>query len=133
MRRGDNEWLYQALQIWTAKNCPGYFPQDFQLVVANLCGHRLKYRLQPPPPSDLAAIVGEDVDTEADEPRVREAILQVLQEAGRRLTRPEIDAECRRRGWTYADSSLKEVLSRLKREGLVNNDQDVQPPGYGLV
>jgi hypothetical protein len=59
-------------------------------------------------------------------------IIDVIQQAGRRLTTSKILGELERRHGPASEGTTKATLSYLVRFGFLTNRQDVEPRGYGM-
>ncbi len=59
-------------------------------------------------------------------------ILRVLREVGCRLTLRRLLDEFADREIPWSESSVNRHLAMLREAGLVNNDPEARPPGYGI-
>jgi hypothetical protein len=60
-------------------------------------------------------------------------IERILREVGHRLTTREIVRELGRRGLGRAESTIKVILSEMVDDGKIDNQQEGNPRGYGLL
>lgn len=59
-------------------------------------------------------------------------IVAVLRKAGRRLTTARILSALEEAGLPASEGMLKQTLAAMRRHGLLTNDRNADPPGYGL-
>jgi hypothetical protein len=62
----------------------------------------------------------------------QEHCIEVLQEAGHRLTQSQILASLAKRGYHDGESTVKLALAQMSRDGRLTKDPDGNPRGYGL-
>jgi hypothetical protein len=74
-----------------------------------------------------------DGHTQLPQTACGEDILLILGEAQRRLTTPEILKALEERKLFHGETTVKVTLSRLVKEGRVDNRSDVFPRGYAAL
>jgi hypothetical protein len=62
----------------------------------------------------------------------QEHCIEVLREAGHRLTQSQILASLAKHGYHDAESTVKLALAQMSRDGRLTKDPDGNPRGYGL-
>src|SRR5438477_8297799 len=62
----------------------------------------------------------------------QEHCLEVLREAGHRLTQSQILADLAKRGYHDGESTVKLALAQMSRDGRLTKDPEANPRGYGL-
>src|SRR5947209_14186300 len=62
----------------------------------------------------------------------QEHCLEVLREAGHRLTQSQILTLLAERGYLDGESTVKLALAQMSRDGRLTKDPDGNPRGYGL-
>ncbi len=129
MRRDDTEALFLIARAWSSRHYPSYRLKLIQLVYTTAEGHPVDAVQLPVQPGEVRP----PEDDDDGQPTPREAILQILREAGQRLTKRQILAECERRDWLYGESTLRHQLTDMVREGVLTNDSRADPPGYQAV
>jgi hypothetical protein len=95
------------------------------------------YRPDKPPPA-VQIPVSQPIAVQVDAShrwgkRCGRDILQALARAGHRLSLRELQAALVQAGAEWSESSLKRYLAELREDGIVDNDQKDDRPGYGLA
>lgn len=90
-------------------------------------GSSINFHLPPAPTAPTSAQNG------SGEKGCRKRILTVLEDAGRRLILAEIMDEFQSRRYEDSERTVQRHLAELIKDGLIDNDQDADPSGYGLV
>jgi len=59
-------------------------------------------------------------------------ICTVLHEAGHGLTTAQVLEHLEQRGMIHGESTVRNTLARMRRDGVLTNEQNARPAGYGL-
>lgn len=78
--------------------------------------------------------------TPKDEPREEKSrvcralidVVTLLSAKGRRLTTSQVVTGLAEQGTSYSEGYIKRILAAAVKDELLTNDEDADPPGYGL-
>lgn len=66
-------------------------------------------------------------------PTIQQKLYEVLEAAGSRLTTNEVLSAYAKKFGKVSESQVKSYLAEMRRAKIIDNRDDVKPPGYGIV
>ncbi len=141
MPTADTPPADDLLDLLDLLNCLARLTQPLRIVIARppdgltivLSAAYPSGAVEPERPAPPNVLVVPAPQAKEDSAGCREDILAVLQDAGLRLTSPQILAELRGRGRPWSVSAVRGHLAELVKAYVVTNETSAKPRGYSLT